>query len=123
MSLLATLIILVIPGSVIDWLAQWAYQWWPWPSSSLASGTLFIDKFIHAALFAVCGALLVKGWLGPIRRWPWLFLILIGYGMVTEFLQLFIPGRGASVEDLFADCIGAGFGIFWAYHFFEPACE
>lgn len=52
-----------------------------------------------------------------------MFLILIGYGMLTEFLQLFVPGRGASVGDLFADCVGAGVGIFWAYRHSKPASE
>lgn len=52
-----------------------------------------------------------------------MFLILTSYGMLTEFLQLFVPGRGASVGDLFADSIGAGIGIFWAYHYSKPASE
>lgn len=82
-----------------------------------------MDKFIHVALFAVCGASLVKGWARQIGRWQWLFLILLGYGVLTEFLQLFVPGRGASVGDLFADCVGAGVGIFWAYHYFKPVSE
>ena len=123
LSLLSTLIILVIPGSVIDWLALWAYQWWPWPSSGLASGSISIDKFIHAVLFAVCGALIVKGWMEQIGRWQWVFLSLMGYAMFTEFLQLLVPGRGASVGDLLADCIGAGIGMFWAFRFFRPTSE
>ena len=52
-----------------------------------------------------------------------MFLILLGYGMLTEFLQLFVPGRGASIGDFLADCIGAGVGIFWAYHFFKLPSE
>jgi len=112
-----------MPGSAIDWLILWAYQWWPWPSSSLASGTISIDKFIHGTLFAICGALVMKGWMGQIGRWQWIFLLLIAYGMLTEFLQFFVPGRGASVGDLFADSIGAGIGIFWAYQYFKPTSE
>lgn len=117
MSLLITLAVLVIPGSVIDWLMLWAYQWWPWRSSGLASGVISIDKLIHGALFAVCGALVVKGWLEPLGRWQWMYLFLVCYGVATELLQSFIPGRGASIGDLVADCIGAGLGVTWAmYH-------
>ena len=122
-SLFITLVLLVIPGSVIDWFRLWAYQWWPWASSSLALSAISNDKFIHAAMFAVCGALVAKGWVGQLARWRWMFLILIGYGMLTEFLQLFVPGRVASVGDLFADFGGAGVGIFWAYQYFKSNSE
>jgi len=52
-----------------------------------------------------------------------MFLILIGYGMLTEFLQIFVPGRGASIADLFSGCIGAGVVIFWAAQYYKPTSE
>ena len=58
-----------------------------------------------------------------IGRWQWMFLILIGYGMLTEFLQIFVPGRGASIADLFSGCIGAGVVIFWAAQYYKPTSE
>ena len=57
---------------------------------------------------------MVKGWLQELGRWQWMYLFLVGYGVVTESVQFFIPGRGASIEDLVADCIGAGLGVLWA---------
>jgi VanZ family protein len=93
------------------------------PALGLASGSISIDKFIHALLFAVCGALIVKGWMEQIGRWQWVFLSLMGNAMFTEFLQLFVPGRGASVGDLLADCIRAGIGMFWAFCLFRPTSE
>jgi len=52
-----------------------------------------------------------------------MFLTLIGYRMSTKFLQFFVPGRGASIADLFADCIGAGVAIFWATQYYKPISE
>ena len=42
-----------------------------------------------------------------------MYLFLVGYGVMTELIQIFVPGRGASIEDLVADSIGAGLGILW----------
>jgi VanZ family protein len=56
----------------------------------------------------------VKGWLQELGRWQWMYLFLVGYGVVTEAVQFFIPGRGASIEDLVADCVGAALGVLWA---------
>ncbi len=62
-------------------------------------------------LFALSGFLLTLGWLNQTRSWLPLFLFLIAYAGVTEILQYFIPGRGASAADFLADGIGAAIGI------------
>ena len=41
----------------------------------------------------------------------WLGLFLLG--CLTEWLQQFVPGRGASVFDLAADVAGASLGLLW----------
>jgi VanZ family protein len=55
--------------------------------------------------------LVVRGWCEQFDRWQWMYFFLVGYAVVTELIQIVIPGRGASIEDLIADCVGAGFGI------------
>lgn len=85
--------------------------WWPWQSSDQSIGILPIDKFVHAILLGLCGFFLTLGWLNQIRHWLPLFLLLIAYAGVTEILQYFIPGRGASLADFLADGIGAAIGI------------
>ena len=44
------------------------------------------------------------------------------YGMTDEFHQMFVPGRTSSIDDLFADTIGAfiGAGLCWAWGIITP---
>lgn len=73
---------------------------------------LYPDKVIHAILYAGFGLLLYP----VLKNSPWttlskyalLFAIIIGtlYGASDEFHQSFVPGRKASIDDLYADSIG-----------------
>lgn len=110
-ALAITLLLLLIPGSVIDALLLQAYRWWPWATPGITSSSLPLDKFVHAGLFAICGALVVRGWLSESRRWLPLYLLLFVYALATEVLQIFVPGRGASVGDIVADAVGAAIGV------------
>ena len=37
------------------------------------------------------GGLVIKGWLEQLGSWQWMYLFLVGYGVVTELIQFFIP--------------------------------
>jgi VanZ family protein len=115
-SLVLTLAVLLTPGSIVELLVQWAYQYWPFPSSNLISGGMSVDKYIHAGLFALCGTFIVRGWRSEVKHWYVILVLMICYGGLTELLQLFIPGRGASFGDLAADSVGATLGILWAWY-------
>lgn len=114
-----TLVVLMMPGMAMEGLRSWIWQWWPWPSPDMQPDSLPVDmdKLVHGLLFAVSGALLVRGWLGQTRTWWPLYLMLIVYGVLTELAQEFIPGRAPSAMDVLADGVGAALGIAWALMF------
>jgi VanZ family protein len=114
LALTLTLVILVLPGSFIEYMTYRLSDWLRWPSSSPDPGSFPIDKLVHAGLFLICGFLLTLGWLHQVKSWLPLLILLIAYAAVTEILQYFIPGRGASAADVIADAIGAVVGILLA---------
>jgi len=79
------------------------------------SQVLSQDKLIHAAVYAVLGALL---FLALHRRWSHKtsVLVLIAgatatlYGFTDEFHQMFVPGRFADLRDVLADGVGGFLG-------------
>ena len=67
------------------------------------------DKMHHFIAYAAL-ALPMTLWLGRQAVWR-VFAITLAYGAVMEFAQWLAPtGREASLLDIFADAIGAGFG-------------
>jgi VanZ family protein len=76
------------------------------------------DKGLHAAEYAVLGALLAAWQLArPPRRagTPWRRVaaaigIAIAYGALDEIHQMFVPGRQSSLLDVAADAFGASLG-------------
>ncbi|WP_110678086.1 MULTISPECIES: VanZ family protein [Salinicola] len=64
------------------------------------------DKFNHVVGYA--GLTL---WLGlAVRRWAWAraWMIALVFGIVIEYLQLWVPGRaGGDWEDILANALGA----------------
>jgi VanZ family protein len=64
------------------------------------------DKLAHAVAFfglgLVTASIVIKQ-----PRWPW---IVMGYGLIaavlSEVLQLFVPGRSCSIWDVVADMLG-----------------
>lgn len=67
------------------------------------------DKVEHLLAFTVLGIGFFSFWLQPAR---FFVVLLIGYGMLIEMLQAFIPGRDACVEDVVADAIGILLALF-----------
>ncbi len=70
------------------------------------------DKVLHAILYAGFGFLLYltikNSSHKTLNKYAFMFAIMIGtiYGISDEFHQSFVPGRTASINDLFADTMG-----------------
>lgn len=74
------------------------------PSSVSAARFEHADKIAHFVLFFILAATMhlafaPRVWLG--------LMLLFGYGLVIEWIQYHIPGRGAELMDLIADMLGA----------------
>lgn len=67
------------------------------------------DKPAHAAEYALLGYFLARG-LGGRRAALLGFFLAVGYSVLDEFHQSFVPGRDPSGLDLLADAFGAGVG-------------
>ncbi len=114
LALLATAVLLLLPGDLLSAAGNWLAPWWPLPSPQRPPSTLPLDKLVHAGLFAVCGLLVLLGWLTSSGgHWLRLFLLLLLFAAFTEAAQYQIPGRSADVADLLADAAGAAAGIWW----------
>jgi len=69
------------------------------------------DKLIHLFLYMVLGALALKTW-SDTRVAPWIiFLFCVGYGVLDELHQFYIPERYPDVWDWVADSIGSFIGV------------
>ena len=110
-SIVIILFLLSLPGHWIALLQSWVQLWWPWSSSESISSNFPIDKLIHSIMFATCAALFMRGW--PMFRQHWwaVCLLLFVYGLVTELIQRYVPGRSATLGDFLADVIGVVIGM------------
>lgn len=77
---------------------------------SVVGGELVAHAIAWAAL-AVCAR-----WAGPVgsalsRASVLAWGLCVGYGVLMEALQYFVPGRGAQLFDLLADIVGTSVGI------------
>jgi hypothetical protein len=93
------------------------------PMGGVGESHLFFpgfDKLVHCGLFAVFAILYCAG---SIRSWSTRALrlntaikntiVLIGFGALIEILQkYFFTWRSGNWDDLFADAVGVGIGIF-----------
>lgn len=66
------------------------------------------DLLNHAAAFALLAILYTLAYSHPFQR---IALTLIGYGILIELVQAFLPTRFASLEDVVADSVGLLAGI------------
>lgn len=80
------------------------------------SARLVLD-WLHNLLHVPAYALLAASWclaLPQRQSWPGallIFALTVGYGVLDEWHQSFVPGRQCSAGDLLLDAVGAGLGI------------
>lgn len=86
-----------------------AISWLAIQPSNIAAVDEFNDKSKHIFAFFVLGVGLLRYWR---LSWPVTGLVLLTFGIAIECVQYFIPGRTASVWDVFADLVGIGLAIF-----------
>jgi VanZ family protein len=111
LALLLTLVSLLTPGEQVLAFKQWVYTWIPFAVQlDAADITHNSDKLVHATLFACMGFLAVRGW-AQRRQLAWVLLGVMWLAPQTEWLQAYIPGRGASLADALADVLGLAVGV------------
>ncbi|GAB3925135.1 VanZ family protein [Mucilaginibacter myungsuensis] len=78
------------------------------------------DKLVHCGLFFVFAVFVAYGWIRQVgaENFKWtaalkVFMIALCFGALIEVLQLYIfTWRNGDFEDLFADAVGVGMGVF-----------
>jgi hypothetical protein len=82
------------------------------PGRDMPAASFFrFDKLIHAAVYAVLGALAYRG---SGRVWVAL-AIALAWGASDELHQSFVPGRSPELLDLVADGVGGAVGALLAH--------
>jgi VanZ family protein len=87
------------------------------PEDHLLFVSRFSDKVLHAAEYAVLGALCFRALYGTVsvswRQWATLLAIVLAsvYGISDEVHQSFVPFRNSHVLDWVADTVGAALGV------------
>lgn len=67
------------------------------------------DKADHLIAFACMAVCAQRAW--PRAAWWRVFLPLVGYGVLIEVAQAFVPGREPSAVDVLADAFGAALAL------------
>ncbi len=103
-------------------------QWLGLGEAAVLGVILVIRKLSHLTEYAVLGVLLWRAWLQrpvfrPAVAWPWSaasipLAICVGYALLDEFHQSFVPSRSASLGDVLIDSGGAAIGLalLWWWH-------
>lgn len=113
LALLVTLVALLTPADSVLAFKIWVASWLPWAALvETADPSAHTDKIVHFGLFLMLGFLAARSWPSKAGRYT-AFLGLLLLGCLTEWLQQFVPGRGASLLDLVADVVGASMGLLW----------
>ena len=115
LALLVTLVSLLTPGELVLAFKQWVYTWVPFAVQlDQADITHNSDKLVHGVMFACLGFLAVRGWTQR-RQLVWVLIGVMWLAPQTEWLQAYVPGRGASWADVAADVAGLAAGVAWAW--------
>ena len=97
------------------------------PKTALWDELLSLDKIAHVLIFAILVYLMI---VGMSKQYTYLYLrrhalgisLLtgIGYGILIEIIQQFIPGRSFELADILADSAGCflGLGLFFMVYKF-----
>jgi len=114
-ALLLVMLFLSLPGNTLEAIQSGIAEILGWQSELDNTSGLPTDKLVHMLLFAWLAWSLLLGW--PQRRFyvrTAAFLLFIA--LLSEGIQLLVPGRSADWLDVAADIVGAGFGLS-AQHF------
>lgn len=115
LALLVTLVSLLATGEQVLAFKVWVASWLPFAVQiDAADVSQNADKLVHACLFACLGFLAVRGW-AQRRHLAWVLLGVLWLAPQTEWLQAYIPGRGASWADALADVMGLAVGVVCAW--------
>jgi len=79
--------------------------------TAIGGSAMYADKLAHFIAYGGMGFLAYIS-VGSVNKRVYLFLLVISLGVVLEFFQLYIPGRGASFVDIMANTLGAIVGCF-----------
>ena len=108
--------------AAVAWILAGLYLGLIWVGSSMSSdevpsiGRLFYDKVMHCAEFTVLGFLLTHALMATFPGRPMIrialtaWLAAVGWGVLDEMHQAFVPGRSSEILDLLADAVGAALG-------------
>ena len=99
---------LLVPNPVVLWLGHSNGAGKPHPQLQLALH--LFSKSVHVCAYALAAGL--TAWLRVAGRWRWALLAFWSvHAFATEFLQQFVPTRGASLYDVCLDHIGLLIGV------------
>ncbi|HRK39014.1 MAG TPA: VanZ family protein [Burkholderiaceae bacterium] len=118
LALLVTLVSLLATGAQVLVFKVWVASWLPFAAQvDAADMSQNSDKLVHATMFACMGYLAVRGWTQR-RHLAWVLLGVLWLAPQTEWLQAYIPGRGADWADVLADVLGLALGVVcsWVLH-------
>lgn len=96
---------------VVLWLLLMVVSWLAFTPDPPAGATLGWDKLNHASAFAALALCVVRAHAAPAWR---IAASLLGYGVLIEIVQTFVPGRSGEAADLLADAVGMAAGLLLA---------
>ena len=115
-GLLAAAIGVVVVAVLLPntWMAELRVQWrWFSEAINRVEALWPAVDMVHVVMFGGLGLLLVLAF--PAVRLRVLYLALATLAVLTEFVQIWIPGRTASVGEVLLDLVAglAGMGVAW----------
>tara|TARA_R100001143_G_scaffold32775_1_gene31481 strand:- start:3599 stop:4006 length:408 start_codon:yes stop_codon:yes gene_type:complete len=109
-ALSLVMLFLSLPGTVLEAIQSGIAEIVGWQAELDNTSGLPTDKLVHILLFAWLAWSLLLGW--PDRRfYGRIAAFLLFIALLSEGVQLLVPGRSADWLDVAADIVGAGFGL------------
>jgi hypothetical protein len=105
-----TMLFLSLPGTALEVIQSGIAQILGWQAELDNTSGLPTDKLVHILLFAWLAWSVLQGW--PDRQfYGRIATFLLFIALLSEGVQLFVPGRSADWLDVAADIVGAGVGL------------